>query len=314
MARIISVTSPSEKTSTIVKDLKRVEGRFDLQVFIGVSVEPPGDVIKMTIPNTCLSEVMRILDGHNLGKSGGISLSSSEPASYVPTKSAYGLERDNNEASWEEMEMIVSNDSNTSVNTLFIMFLAGMLAAIGIATNSLHIVIGGMLVAPGFMPITRVALGFVGRNKGWYYGVFDFLKGYLVMIIAAALTAILLKVLGYEPLAGQASYFELTNKALTGYWTTVTTTSVLASAAASAAGALLVATKKSVYTSGVMIGLALVPTATIVGMGIVTGEYTLAQKAFIRFLLDVGLVFIFSLAVFMWIRHYYHKRDFSLQK
>ncbi len=311
MARIISVTSPYEKTDELIKELKEVEGLLELQVFRKVSVDPPGDVIKLAVPNTQMHKVMRIMDGYQLGKKGGLSLSSSEPDSYIPTKSSYRIERDNNEGSWEEMEMTISNDSNTSINTLAIMFISGSLSTIGIATNSLHIVIGGMLVAPGFMPITRMALGLIAKNKNWYYGGFDFLKGYLSLIIGATLTAVIVKSMGHNPLNASSGYY-VVNKELLSYWSGVTMPSILASAVASIAGALLVATKKSVFTSGVMIGLALVPTAAIVGIGLLAGDYDLAGMAFLRFALDVAMVFGFSLIVFLWTKFYYHKRDISL--
>ena len=254
---------------------------------------------------------MRLLDGFGLGREKGISLSSSEPDSYIPTKSAYWIQRDINEGSWEEMEMTISNDSNTSINTLLIMMVSGSLATIGIATNSLHIVIAGMLVVPGFMPITRMALGLIGKNKSWYFGGFDFLKGYLALLLGAALMAALLRAIGYSPLSGSSSYY-VPDQELINYWTTITMPSLLASAVASIAGALLVATKRSVFTSGVMIGLALVPTAAIIAIGILGGDVELAQKALIRFVLDVVLVFIFSLAVFLWVRLVFHKRDIRL--
>ena len=311
MARTINITSPFEKTDKILQELKGVDGLLELQVFRSVSVEPPGDVIKLTTPNSHLNEVMRLLDGYHLGKKSGISLSTSEPASFIPTKSSYGIERDQNEASWEEMEMTISNDSNTSINTLIIMFFSGSLATIGVATNELHIVIGGMLIAPGFMPISRIALGLAGRNPLWHFGIFDFLRGYLVLIIGAALTSLLLGALGMNPIEGSPAYYAI-EKDLIRYWTTITKFSLLASAAASIAGALLIATRKSVFTSGVMIGLALVPTAAIVGMGSIAGDFTLAGKALLRFSLDIGLVLVLSFLTFLWCRFYFHKRDIRM--
>lgn len=311
MARIISVTSPADKTEALLEELKTVDGLLELQVFRDVSIDPPGDVIKFGIPNVLLPQIMRLLDKYQLGEKNGISLSSSDPDSYIPTSPSYNIERDINQASWEEMQMTISNDSNTSINTLIIMFISGSLATIGLATNALHIVIGGMLVAPGFMPVTRMSLGLIGKSKTWQYGGIDFLKGYLALIIGAMVTAVMLKAMGQNPLSPTADYYAM-EKNLVTYWTTVTASSLLASAVASIAGALLVATKKSVFTSGVMIGLALVPTAAIVGVGIMAGDFELAQKAFIRFILDVMLVFIFSLVVFLWVRLYYLKRDIKL--
>lgn len=311
MARTINITSPCEKTDIILQELKEVDGLLELQVFRNVSLEPPGDVIKLSIPNSLLNEIMRKMDGHQLGRRNGISLSTTEPASIIPTSSSKSIESDNNEGAWEEMVMTISNDSNTSLFTLIIMFISGSLATVGIATNALHIVIGGMLVAPGFMPITRISIGFIGKNNTWYYGGRDLLKGYLMLIAGAIVTSLLLMAFGYEPVAGTSSYY-VTEKGLVNYWTTITMASIMASIAASIAGAILVSTRKSVFTSGVMIGLALVPTAAIVGMGLISGNFELAWKAFLRFALDVAIVFTFTYAFFTWSHRIFHKRNIRM--
>ncbi|WP_017729756.1 DUF389 domain-containing protein [Nafulsella turpanensis] len=115
-----------------------------------------------------------LLDGYGLGEEKGISVSTTAPSSYSPTQAYHPIARDNNEGSWEEMEMTISNDSNTSINTMILLMIAGSLATIGIANNSLHIVIGGMLIAPGFMPIVRISLGVFAKYRGWSYGLIDF--------------------------------------------------------------------------------------------------------------------------------------------
>ena len=312
MARLIKITCPSEKTDPILKDLKDVKNLLELKVYREVSVAPPGDEIALAIPNSSLQQVMRLLDDYGSGKENGISVSSTAPASYSPTQDYHPLARDNNEGSWEEMEMTISNDSNTSINTMMLLMIAGSLATVGIATNALHIVIGGMLIAPGFMPIVRVSLAMVTKYRGWSDGLVDFVKGYLALIIGAAITSLILRFYGIEPTSGTSSYY-VPAQQLIQYWSTVTFSSLLASAVASIAGALLVATQKSVFTSGVMIGLALVPSAAIIPIGLIAGDFTLAGNAAIRFLLDVLLVFVFSLPVFVWAKMYYHKRVSSIR-
>lgn len=312
MARLINVTTPSEKTDHILKDLREVDHLLELKVYRGVSVAPPGDEISLAIPNGSLHQVMRLLDGYGLGEKNGISVSTTAPSSYSPTQPYKPIARDNNEGSWEEMEMTISNDSNTSINTMVLLLIAGSLATIGIATNALHIVIGGMLIAPGFMPIVRVSLGMISKYRGWFYGLIDFIKGYLALIIGAAITTLVMRSYGIEPTSASNSYY-VPAQELIKYWSTVTFSSLFASAVASIAGAVLVATQKSVFTSGVMIGLALVPSAAIIGIAFVAGDYTLAGNAAVRFLLDVLLVFIFSLPVFIWAKAYYHKRVSSIK-
>lgn len=311
MARSISITSPYQHTDQLLAELQQVPHLLQLQVFRGASVSPPGDVIQLAIPNGVLNRVMRLLDGYQLGKPDGISVSTSEPASMVPSQPSYPIERDNNEASWEEMELTISNDTNATANTLLTMAVAGALATVGIATGALHIVIGGMLVAPGFMPISRIALGLVGRHPAWYFGIIDLLKGYLALVIGAVIMGVVLKLAGHPPLASEASYYSL-EQTLVQYWSSVTLPSALSSAAASVAGALLLATQKSVFTSGVMIGLALVPSAALVGLGALEADLVLVLSALVRFVVELALVFAFSLLVFGWLRFYVHKRNIQV--
>lgn len=268
---------------------------------------PEGDVIRFTVPNSQINRFMRLLDGFDLGLINGISLSSDDPASYIPVGRGREIERDNNEATWEEMIMTISNDSNASINTLVIMYLSGSLATIGIVMNSLHIVIAGMLIAPGFMPISRIALGVVAQKTMRFYGMIDFLKGYALLIAGAILTYSAFLISGKDPFEVSSGYYVVQNT-LVAYWTSFGIPGIVASAVASIAGAILLATRKSVFTSGVMIGLALVPTAAISGFSLLAGNMDLAFFAFLRFLLDAAIVFLFSLIAFKWIRVYFHQR------
>jgi hypothetical protein len=73
---------------------------------------------------------------------------------------------------------------------------------------------------------------------------------------------------------------------------------LVSSAAASLAGAILISTKRSAFTSGVMIGLALIPAAAIAAVAATMGEPGTAGKAFLRWLVDVALIASVSFAYF----------------
>jgi hypothetical protein len=312
MARRIDITVAPQDRDKLIADIKTLDNVINLQLLQGVSISPPGDVVSVTIPSKSLQELMRLLDQHGLGTKAGFSVTSSEPDSLVDANHSQQLDRDWIEASWEEMETIISKGSNANSMLLILVATAGVLAAVGIATNAIHVAIGGMLVAPGFMPLMRITLGFVcGCKMIWKKGVADVFLIYAVMIVAAALTALLLKAFGMDPLPGKADYYQLT-KSLFSYWTTVTPVSIISSAAASLAGAVLIATKRSVFTSGVMIGLALVPSASIVGMALVTGDIAGAGNAALRWLTDVVLILGISYAFFMLIKQLRHKRNIAI--
>lgn len=312
MARNIDITVSPEKTDRLLADLQEIDGLVSMRLQKGVSISPPGDVVSATVTSRSLQEVMRLLDRYELGKPAGVSTMSSEPDSLVDAKKSKELDRDWVEASWEEMETIISKDSNANTILLFLVCASGILAAVGIATNAIHVVIGGMLVAPGFMPLMRMTLGWTCQcQMVWKKGLWDFLLIYLILIVSAALTSLLLQALGSDPLPGKADYYQL-SQPLLKYWTTVTPSSVIASAAASLAGAVLIATKRSVFTSGVMIGLALVPSASIIGMALVEGDVETMGAATKRWLVDIALILGISYLFFAGIKALRHKRRIAI--
>ena len=92
----------------------------------------------------------------------------------------------------------------------------------------------------------------------------------------------------------------------------ITFSSLAATALASIAGVLLAATNRSVLTGGVMVALALIPSATVTGMGIVAGEWTVAGRALLCWVIEAGLVFIFPIAFFAWKQRRVQRRKMML--
>lgn len=310
MPRTIVLTVPSTETDSIIAELRQVEGLVGLKVQRGSSLQPPGDVITADVINESLNPIMCLLDKRDLGQREGTSISTSEPTSIISSSFNGELTRDTNEATWEEMETTAGNESNMTLNMLIMMFLSGIIAAIGILNNAIHVVVGAMIIAPGFVPITRMALGIITKSKAFHRGLLDTLKGYLALIVGAAATMLVYKFFSDINLEGNASY--LSAGELTAYWTSITTSSVVVSAAAAIGGGLLISTKRSVLTSGVMVALALIPAASLSGMALVVGQYNLSLIAFIRFIIDLLLVIILSYVVLAWKHKQVHKREMIL--
>lgn len=310
MPRTIRITVQKDVTDTIISELRQFDGLVGLSVQRGNSVQPFGDVITADVVNKDLNPIMHMLDKYQIGQREGTSILTSEPTSLISSSFDGALTRDTNEAIWEEMETTAGNESNMTLNMLIMMLLSGVITAIGILTNAIHVVVGAMVIAPGFIPITRMALGIITKSKAFQRGVLDTVKGYLALMVGAAATMLVYKFLDNTPLKGTASYLETGE--LVNYWTTITASSIAASAAAAIAGGLLIATKRSVLTGGVMIALALIPAACLSSMALVAGEYHLSQQAFLRWLIDLGLVLLLSYSVLAWKRKQIHKREMIL--
>lgn len=283
MPRTIEVSVASEKTGTLLARLEGTDGVAGLTVQRGASIQPPGDVVTIQATNGGTRGVLDLLDDLDV-QSGG-SVQTSEPRSLISESHRNGLDRESNETIWEEMAFLLRRDTNVSANYLALMACAGGIAAAGLWTNTLHIVIGAMVIAPGFEPLLRLPFGLVaGPRVLASRGAASTAAGYLALMLGGALALVTLRAL--DP-GGSA---ELEARSWIRYWSQVTASGALVALIAGTAGALTVTAQRSVLSAGVMIALALIPSLTITAMALVSGDLPLAARSLIRWLVDVAAV------------------------
>jgi hypothetical protein len=294
--RIIDLTIPVADTDAFVADVRAVEP-LGLRLQRGSSLQPPGDVVTLEVRNEQLGEVMRIADRYGLGERGGVTMSTSVPLSVV-APSEQALSREIGATTWEELELSIGEDSTMTLDRTTVMAIAGLIAGLGIVSGTLHLVIGAMVIAPGFQPFARFVLGVINRSGAWRGGLVDAGRAYGALLAGASAAALLSQVFGAGPLdAGDDSY--LAAEPLVDYWTTLTWTGVAVGGAAAICGGILVSLNRTVLTAGVMVALALVPTATLVPMALVAGDPGLSLAAAVRFLVEAALVLAGTTVVFL---------------
>lgn len=307
MPRRVEISVEAGLTEPLVERISGLDGLIGLRVQPGISRKPAGDVVTVEVTNRGLPALMRLLAEAGVGSTPAGSFSTSMPSSVVSSTSAEEIATDVSESPWEEIEGVIATNSNMSTNAMGVMAIAGVLATVGIATNALHVVLAAMLIAPGFQPIVRIALGMVAKGDAWRRGLKHTAQGYLALAGGAAAAALFLRAIGTSPLGSEASY--LPAGVLISYWTTLTLPALLVTAVGGIAGALLVAADRAVLTAGVMVALALVPGAAIAALAAVSGEFTLAGKGALRWGIEAAVVLLASLAVLGWKQRSVHRRS-----
>jgi hypothetical protein len=296
VARTVQLTVPAVHTDALVSALRRLDPHT-LRLHRSASLQPPGDVVEVEVSNAGLREVMRVADAHGLGARDGVALSTTEPLSLV-SHGYTALSREEGGTTWEELELAMSQDSTMTGDRLLVMFIAGAIAALGIVSGAVHVVVGAMIIAPGFQPFGRLMLGIVNRSRSWRGGFTDVVRGYAAVAVGATLAALLSRAVGASALdSGDSSY--LAADELVTYWSTLTWAGAVVGAIAAVCGGLLLAINRTVLTAGVMVALALVPTAALSPIALVAGDPGLAGRAAGRFAVEVGLVIAGSTLVFV---------------
>lgn len=297
MPRSVQIALPPEQTDYFIGKITTFKGLLGLRVQRGISLKPPGDVISVEITSNETDELLHMLDKEGVLDNPAITISTAKPLSILSNTASEKITTDGSETIWEETLSTINEQSQMTVNNIISMTLAGMIATLGIMTNTIDIVIGASLLAPGFGAISRISLGVVTNHYTWKHGVKDTAIGYTALISGALLASFLMDLLGKNVIVGSSSY--LSQGVLLNHFTTTTLESLLISVLASVIGALLILSNRTILTAGVMIALALVPSATITGMGLSSGEFSLAAQAFGRLLMEIGLVALFTGLVFI---------------
>jgi hypothetical protein len=307
MQRKIEISLPAERTEALLAELQELEALVGLNVQRGASLKPEGDVITAVVSNRSLHDLAQRLDRLQVGSTSTSSYETSDLKSVISPSTAAQMGKETSDLTWEEMESVLGKEANMTGNAIMVMAIAGVLATVGIATNAVHLVIGAMAIAPGFAPIQRIPVGIVARGGAWRRGLSHTVIAYATLIAGAAAAAIVLRGMGTDPLGGGSGYVD--PGSLTSYWTTITPASVLASLVAATAGAILIASDRSVLTAGVMIALALIPTAALIGIGLVADAPSVLRDAALRWAIEVAIVFVMGLLVLLWKRNRLQSRN-----
>ena len=291
MPRVIAVTVATEKTDALLAQIRDLDDVAGLSLQRGASIDPPGDIVTIQANNDGVRAIFKVLERANVTDGG--SISTSEPRSLLSPPHQNGIDTETNETVWDEMASLLRQDTNLSANFLMLMALAGAVAASGLWTDTLHIVVGAMLIAPGFEPLLRIPFGLIGGPRELTIkGLVSTASGYAVLLAGAALTYLILRWI--DP----ASSPDLMTRHWVRYWSQTTASGAFVALIGGVTGAVVITTQRSTLTAGVMIALALVPTMALVGMASVCGDWQLAGRGFVLWAVNVAAVLVASAVTF----------------
>ncbi len=168
----------------------------------------------------------------------------------------------------EEMLLHVARQGRLDGPYAVFMSIAGVLAAVGMLTNSVPVLIGSMVVAPAFAPLSLVAFGMVaGQWRLALRGLGTALLGLGLAVGAAMLTTWVLNMTGV--LDAETNLWEnplLEERVRPGWY------SMVAAFAAGIAGTLATLKDKMDTMVGTVAALALVPAGGAAGIALLSSD------------------------------------------
>jgi uncharacterized hydrophobic protein (TIGR00341 family) len=255
--RQINIVLPDQE----VKNVLDIAQKSDLKA---AHVRSAGDIdlVIVTVPDDSVNEFITKLKSAGIDKLGTVSI--------LPIHAALsGTEHEKIPTIAPKEEIIDSarKACHLTRGYIFMIVIAAFVATLGLMMNSPAIVIGAMVIAPLLGPSIAASVGTVMGDAALFRkGIMSTTLGLLIVIIAATATAFFVNSLQLLPPVVDISLENLPSQMEER--TTLNVLIVGLALASGAAGAYSFAEKKGEILVGVMIAVALVPPAAIVGIGI----------------------------------------------
>lgn len=303
MHRSVDICVPSNVTDRLIAELSAQAEVTGLSVSRGVSIKPVGDVLIVHVLNRGIDAVLDAVAKHAGDE---FSIATAEVASLIDPQHDAAVERDVDEAVWEEMETGLRHQGRITANFVALMGLGGVIAAAGLVAQSTPqavALVAAAIIAPGFEPIAKIPLGMVLQR--WNVvgrGLKSLVVGYLVLIASAALAFWVLHGVGAIDMA------DFTENSAVKQLGHPTAAEILVSVCAATAGAIMIASYRRSVIAGPLIALSLIHAAAAVGMALACGRIDIALDGLLRLGIDAALVVAAGGAVFAWKQATVHRR------
>ena len=264
----------------------------------GGAVKPEGDLIACDVAKEEGTAVLERLRELGLEHRGSIAVetvdASVSDVALAAERSAPGSPAD--AVVWEEVEGRLEESATLSVSFLVLITIATMLAAIGIITDSIVLIIGAMVVGPEFGPLAGVSVAVSeGRPALARRSLAALAVGFPAGVVAAALLTLALVAVGVAP-----DELRRTEQELTLFISQPNWYSVIVAVLAGTAGMLALVSAKAGPLIGVLISVTTIPSAANIGVALAYGSWDEATRAAVHLGINVVAIVLSGLAV-LWV-------------
>ncbi|MBP1949234.1 TIGR00341 family protein [Virgibacillus litoralis] len=194
-------------------------------------------------------------------------------------------EKDLQRASRHELFTTITEASHMSVSYMWFIVFSAFVATVGVIKSSPAVVIGAMVIAPIIGPVTAVSFASVlGDFKLIRRSILTSLFGVGVPVLVASVFSFLFN--------APVNSDEFLSR------TAIQIIDVIAALASGAAGALSFIKRNEGALVGVMVSVALVPPAVVLGMNLGAGRWEEALVPFILLMVNVNSIMLSAVIVF----------------
>ena len=187
---------------------------------------------------------------------------------------------------WEEVDATIRAQGAYPPSFYGLLVISGLIAAVGILTNSQILVVGAMVVCPDYGAISNVALGInQGGHQRIRRGLIALSAGFTAAIVATFLFAVVIRAAGKIPRA-----YMLGLRPVSSLINTPNLFSIVVAVLAGLVGVISLTESRANTLIGVFISVTTIPAAADIGVSSAMQSRNEAVGSLLQLLLNVGLL------------------------
>jgi uncharacterized hydrophobic protein (TIGR00271 family) len=286
----VRVASPPDLTSRLVETLAADAGVLNLVVLKGTARHPHGDVVQFDLRLGSANLVFQHFRDLRLDGPGSVMVETVDAPLTEPDRPAGRQRLFHAEVApvWEMVEAAIRAGARYPPSFFILLVIAGLIACVGVLTNSQILVVGAMVVGPEYQAIIAVALG-LERHRATPVrrGSLALLCGFALAISASVVFGVAIRWSGHTPeafLHGVRPVSSLIDEP--------NLFSVIVAVLAAVVGVVSLTESRANALIGVFISVTTIPAAAALGLGLAYQDWARARGSALQLLLNVVLLIL----------------------
>ena len=285
--------APAGLRDAVVELLRSDPATADLVAIPGARIDPPGDLIQCDLAEESASVMIEQLREIGVTRDGSVTVSKIDAIiSRAALKAALDTPGSAQDAVlWEAVEEQAAQNAEPAWSLYLLEMIATLIAAIGLLTDSLVLIIGAMIVGPEYGPLSALSLGLVRRKRHMARdALVSVVVAFLVAIVGTAAISFLVARAGIAPP-------DYTTGFLTLFVSEPSLTAVWVAFLAGLAGMISILNGASGSLIGVLVSVTTVPAAAAVSLSIAYSDYTEFWGAGLQLIVNLVAIVIAGILV-----------------
>ncbi len=284
----IRAVSPPDTTPDLVDALASTGGVLNLIVLAGVARNPDGDAVQFDVITAEANAVIDDLRARGLTHRGSVviedvSAELSDRATIAEASAPRALRL---APIWDQAEARIRAGGRYPPSWFILLTIAGMIAAVGIFTNSQILVVGAMVVGPEYAAIISVALGIdKSEDTRVRTGLAVLVIGFLIAIVVTFGFSLVVRAFGWESEA-----FRLGIRPVSNLINSPNAFSIIVAALAGVVGVVSLVEARTGALIGVFVSVTTIPAAADIGVSGAFENWEEARGSLVQLLLNVAIL------------------------